>query len=39
MKLAKEQAKLISQQPLFPPFATGGIIDPATYKGDIIHVK
>ena len=39
MKIAKAQAALISQQPLFPKFAEGGIVNPNTYKGDIVHVK
>ena len=33
------QIALMLAQPLFPKFAEGGIIDPATHKGDIVYVK
>ena len=38
--LAECQALMLLIKPLFPPrFAEGGIVNPNTYKGDIVHVK
>ena len=35
IEMAAVQAQIILEQPLFPPkFATGGIVNPSTLKGD-----
>jgi len=38
-KIAYTQMAMVLQQPLVPPKgAVGGIVNPNTYKGDIVHL-